>query len=160
MPYVTALDPEFLVQIEELVLTSAAAHAASVLVGQREWMYPPLQGWSGDPQAISDMNKAFIRDTLNALYKQVLNDMDRVGTVGESMVLKLQVDYIAAIERAFRTRHCSSVRARLHSASRRQGQAHSNGVFGGSVLVWLERLIAAAHDDPYDGVAPGDPPND
>jgi hypothetical protein len=159
MPYITAPDPEFLDQIEKMEEASAAADEATRLAGQRRWMLPPLQGWDGDPQNIPGLNKAFTRDNLNSLYKKIISDMERAGTTGEAMVAKLQIDYIAAMERAYRTRHCSSVRAKLHAAGRRRGQSQPNGVFTGSVVLWLERLIFAAHDNPYMGVNPGEPPN-
>lgn len=160
MPYVTELHEEFLRHIEQLEKTSKAADEASCLTGQRKWMNPPLQGWSGDPQDITGLNKAFTRKAMNALYVAIMRDETPNGTIGETMVLKLMVDYIAALERAFRTRHCSSVRAKLHAAGRRRGQGSKDGLFTGSVVLWLERLLLAAHDDPYEGVAPGDPPND
>jgi hypothetical protein len=149
MPYATSPDPEFLDQISKMEEASSAADKATTLKGQRQWMYPPLQGWDGDPQNITGMNKAFIRAHLNDLYKKILAQASPTGTVGEAMAVKLQVDYIAALERAFRTRHCSSVRAKIHAASRRRGQGNPDGVFTSSVVLWIERLLFAAHDDPY-----------
>lgn len=159
MSHVLSLDPEFLDQLTALVDTSNAAYEATSLTGQRKWMYPPLQGWNGDPNDITDANKAFIRDNLNQTYKDIIDNISNDGTIGESMVVKLQVDYIAALERAFRTRYCSSVRARVHAAARRRSQGSSAGAFSSTIVTWLEQLIFAAHDDPYEGVAPGDPPN-
>lgn len=151
MAYVTAPDPEFTSQLDKLKSTSDAADKAAILTGQREWMYPPLNGWTGCPWDLSGMNKAFPREHLNEVYCKILGDKNSTGTVGEAMAVKLQVDYIAALERAFRTRHCSSVRARMHSAARRRGQAAEKGLFQNNVLLHIERMIFAAHDDPYAG---------
>lgn len=146
-PYVTSPDPtEFTPQLGAMELTSEAAAMATLLTGQRRWMYPPLSGWSGDPSDIQGMNDAFNRSNLNNTYVQIVSDPNGAGTIGESMVVKLQVDYIAALERAFRTRHSSSIRAKLQAASRRRGQGDAtNGVFAATVNGWLLRLIYAAH---------------
>lgn len=146
MPTVTELDPAFLAHIDACMDTSNAAAMATCLVGQREWMYPPTDSWSGDPQDIVGMNVAFDRSALNNQYVALLNDLTQASPVGSTMVTKLQIDYIAAMERAFRTRHYSSVRARIHAAGRRAGQAHSNGQFAGSMLVWLNRIMEASVD--------------
>lgn len=147
-PYVTEPDPtDFVPQMEQLESTSAAAAEAAFLQGQRQWMYPPLNDWSGHPFDIIGMNSAFTRANLNSIYVQIMSDPNGCGTIGESMVVKLQVDYVAALERAFRTRYCSSVRAKLHAAARRQGQGNSGaGLFSATVTGWLLRLITAAHD--------------
>jgi hypothetical protein len=140
-------DPNFLEHIDKFEEVSEAAAKASLLDGQRKWAYPPLNGWNGDPQAITDMNKAFDRNDLNAQYQELIKDKTQEGKIGEVMVTKLQVDYIAAAERAFRTRHCSSVRARLHSAARRRGQGDKKGIFTGGVVLHLQRLLDAAHKE-------------
>ena len=147
-PYVTAPDPdEFVPHMNALEETSAAAAEATLLTGQRKWMYPSLNGWSGDPQDISGMNNAFDRTNLNNTYIQILNDQNEQGFIGEAMAVKIQIDYIAALERSFRTRHCSSVRAKIHAAARRQGQGNHNfGLFNVNIQTWLLRLIEAAHD--------------
>jgi hypothetical protein len=151
MPRVTSLNEEFIDQLFAAAGVSSAADDATMLNGQRQWMLPPSNGWNGDPQDIVGMNLAFKRDNLNAQYQSVLGTPEHKGTVGEAMVVKLQIDYVAALERAFRTRHCSSIRAKIHAAGRRRGQGDtSKGLWAGNVL-WLERMLFAAHDDPYAG---------
>lgn len=145
---ITTLDTGFLNHIVELEATSAAAADATMLTGQRQWMYPPLGAWDGDTSNITGMNDAFDRAALNTQYEDLVSDQTQESTIGEVMITKLQVDYIAALERAFRTRHCSSVRAKLHAAARRRGMGTTAGPFTGSVVLWLTRLLQAAHDDP------------
>jgi hypothetical protein len=154
-PYVTTVDPKFAGHMAANQSTSHAAALAAFQSAQRQWMYPPLSGWSGDPQDIVGMNQAFDRTNLNNLYYSIINDLTvntpstHSGTIGESMAVKLQIDYIAIMERAFRTRYCSSVRARLHSAARRTGHGDSTyGLFatGAGITNWLAQLIFAAHD--------------
>ncbi len=146
-PYVTAPDPEFTNHIATMESTSLAAYKATLLIGQRQWMYPPVSGWSGHPYDIVGLNTAFDRSHLNSVYVQIMMDQQGAGNIGESMAVKLQVDYIAALERAFRTRYCSSIRAKLHAASRKQGQSDSTaGLFSATVTGWILNIITAAHD--------------
>lgn len=145
------LDPDFQAHVDEIELTSTAAADAVCLLGQRKWHYPPLNTWSGNPLDITGTTNAFLRTNLNQEYVDAINDIDQQSTVGDGMVLKLQIDYIAALERAFRTRHASSVRCKIHAAARRRGMGDSGGVFSGNVVLWLTRLIEAAHDDPFAG---------
>jgi len=154
MPLVVSPDPEFTSQLAELEAGSKAAADAALLLGQRKWMYPPLNSWNGNPFDIKGMNSAFDRSNLNATYVQVVSDMQGRGTVGEAMALKMQIDYIAALERAFRTRYCSSVRARIHAAARRRGQGDTNnGLFTARLQMSIMRLLESAHDSSEQALA-------
>ncbi len=152
---VEELDWDFLGHLERLLSVSAGCASETLLTEfpetQREWYNPPLNGWSGDPMDIVGLNKAFARTNLNDVYVEIMEDSTQNGRIGEAMIVKIQIDYIAALERAYRTRQSSSVRARIHSAARRQGHAQSGGLFdtgSGSLAIWLTRLLDAAHDDP------------
>lgn len=152
MPFlVEQLDAVFLAHLEKLQEVADANAAATCLGGQRQWSMPPLNGWSGDTMDISGMNAAFDRTELNHTYQEVISDEQQRGRQGEAGVLKLQLDYIAARERSFRTRHASSIRCKIHAAARRGGHAAAGGLFdtaSGSIAIWLQRLLAAAHADP------------
>src|SRR5688572_22144045 len=116
---VTQLDPAFLDHLAKLQDISGA-NADAVCAGtQRKWLLPPTSAWSGDPMDIPGMNHAFDRTALNNLYIAVVSDTQQRGRQGEAGILKIQVDYIAALERAFRTRQASSVRCKIHAAARR-----------------------------------------
>lgn len=145
---ITTLDTDFLNHLDAMKTVSTAADEATILQNQRQWMYPPLNGWSGNPLDIVDMNNAFDRTNLNNQYITIIDDLTHEDKIGTVMATKLQLDYIAAMERAFRTRHCSSVRAKIHAAARRRGQGSSNGVFTGSIVPWMLYFIQSANDDP------------
>ena len=148
---VEELDAAFLAHLETLKDVALANADASCGVGQRTWYVPPLNEWSGDPLDLINMKSAFDRTAINTLYVQVVSNTDQDGRIGEAMLLKLQLDYIAALERSYRTRHASSVRCRIHAAARRAGHASSGGLFdtgSGTIALWLTRLLAAAHSDP------------
>ncbi len=115
-------------------------------MAQRRWYIPP--GWAGDVLNIPGLNAAYDRSAINNLYIQVVST-NPLGRQGEAMVLKLQLDYIAALERGFRTRQASSVRCRIHAAARRNG--HSAALYdtgSGTLVIWLNQLLSAAHSDP------------
>lgn len=146
---VDSLDTAFLAHLDRLK-TVADANADAVCAGtQRQWYLPPLDSWTGDPYDIAGMNYAFDRSALNAAYVAVVSDTLRRGRQGEAMILKLQIDYLAALERAFRTRQSSSIRAKVHAGIRRKSHGASGGLYNtsnGTITMWLTRLLAASHD--------------
>lgn len=148
---VDELDEKFVDQLEALQ-TVAAANADAVCGDtQRRWFLPPTSDWSGDPLDIAGMNAAFDRTDLNSLYVDVVSDEEQRGRQGEAMLLKLQMDYVASLERAFRTRHATSVRSRIHASGRLYGHGASGGLYApanGTIALWLQRILEAAHDDP------------
>ena len=146
---VTSLDAKFLDHIEKMEDVSRGVDLGLTMIDQRMWMFPPGDPmYDGDPRNLVDMAIVFDRDDLNDQYIEVIDDTDQVSTIGEAMISKLQIDYIASCERAFRTRHCSSIRAKVHAACRRRAMGDSNGIFSGGVSLWLQRILQAAHDDP------------
>jgi len=139
--------PEFLAHIDAIVESSQAASDATCLEGQRRWDYPPTGlGWYGDPYDLANMNGAFDRTPFNTDYVAVISTPGQ--RVGEAIVIKLQLDYIAMMERAFRTRHASSIRCKLHASSRRGGHANLDGPFKGTMVAYLTGLLGAAFNDP------------
>jgi hypothetical protein len=151
MPVVEQLDDKFVAHLGALFDVNEANAAAACSGAPSAWYYPPLDEWTGDPRDIKGMNAAFDRTAINELYEEVVGDPLRQGRQGEAVVLKLQLDYIAALERSFRTRHASSVRSKIHAAARRKGHGASGGLYdpsGGDIVLWLQRLLAAAHSDP------------
>lgn len=150
MPIINSLDPEFTDQLEKLEENSEAIADSTRLEDQRTWYLPPIDTWNGDLYDLTGMTDSFKRTDLNSDYETLIGDTSELATVGESMVVKLQADYVASIERSFRTRHTSYVRSKIHASSRRRGHGDSNGLYSGYIALWLERMLAAAHDNPYD----------
>lgn len=109
-------------QLQKDVATSQ--HTAANGSGQRMWaVLPAFNKDLLDPEAMTDAG--FNRDELNTNYTECLADVNNLGTTGDIVSLKQQIDYVAAAERAFRYRHCTPVRALAHSAARRYGLANS-----------------------------------
>jgi len=85
---------------------------------------------------------AFNRDEINTNFEDCTKSADNPGTIGDVSSLMTQCDYVAMEERAFRTRHMSSIRAMAHANARRTGHGQARGVFGG-VKKFAEDLIHA-----------------
>jgi len=68
-------------------------------------------------------DKGFDRTEINKRYEQCFQDPASPGTVGDVIGLKLQMDWLAAAERAFRYRHASVPRLLSHGMCRRWFQA-------------------------------------
>ena len=134
------LDKVFLDRLEEL--RTQAASLANSLQGasSRKWQVPEADGWDGNVLDLEGISKAYDRQGLNQAYEDLLKG-GKGGSVGECAALKLQIDYLAVLERAFRTRHMTSVRARMHAAGRRRGHGNKSGVFTGSIVPHVQNLL-------------------
>ena len=111
--------------------------------GQRKWQVPEdLQASLLD---IPELHKdAFDRQELNDQYEAAMKSPNGAGTNGDVVALKLQIDYNACEERAFRTRHMTLCRAMAHGHGRRRGQAKGSLWDSGSgISREITSLIAA-----------------
>ena len=108
-------------------LRDAAAKAVNSFQGKdhRVWNVP-----TGLSTALLDIANlhlpAFDRTPINEQYVELTAKTETAGTTGDIISLKLQVDYNAAEERAFRTRHMTMSRAFCMGHGRRYGQAYGN----------------------------------
>jgi hypothetical protein len=116
------VDPAFYGHLNQLAQQSQAASDAARALVQRKWFMPPPASWNGDLHDLVGMNSAFSRDVLNSMYSAALFDPNTGGTVGDCITAKAQIDWIATMERAFRTRHASRIRCAAHASARRRGQ--------------------------------------
>jgi hypothetical protein len=100
---------------------------------------PELLGWSGDLADIEGMSKAFDREEIYQDFRDTIQEDDK-GVTADLEVEVTQGDFIARMERAYRQRHHSSLRDRMHAAARFRGHRHDNGVLTVGVLGYLEHL--------------------
>lgn len=110
---------EFLTNSNAQIVNSLRAAEATINTELRAWYLSNLSYWSGDPLDIDAIGAAFSRTTCGEAYSLALASTQ--GTQGDAMSAKLQSDYLATMERAFRARHASPVRRALQAASRRLG---------------------------------------
>ena len=88
------------------------------------------------------VRQTFSRSMLDGQYQSVYSS-GSPGTDGDAKVIKLQAAYLQSMERAFRLRHCSLVRAEAFASGRRKGQGSGNGplLTPYGVKGYIERLI-------------------
>ncbi len=85
----------------------------------------------------------FDRVEINANYEELLADSDAPGTSGDAISLKVQCDYVAARERAFRARHATPVRLIAMHVASRAGHGHPKGAFLGGALRYAQDALKA-----------------
>lgn len=115
----------FVERLKELQANAVNLQNAFQGKAHRKWQVPSMIETS-----LLDVSKlhepAFNRESINTQYDQVTKDRESAGTVGDVISLKLQLDYNACEERAFRARHMSLCRAFCIGHGRRIGQGHGN----------------------------------
>ena len=124
-----------------LAKQSEAAAGSVTSDNQREWFVPSPDDWNGDPLDVKETTKAFNRDEINENYRDAHKDPEDPGTVADATVLKLQIDWIGAMERAYRLRHATSARCGFAAASRLAGHGHEQGTFLGGVKNHLVDIL-------------------
>lgn len=121
-----------------------AEQAALAARGQstRGWFVPDGE-WSGDPFDLPGIAYAFDRVAIAEAYQDFF--FSPAGTVGDCLAAKLQSDYLAAQERAYRLRHLTPVRAAAHAATRLRGHADAGaGVFARLSSFLQDVLVAGS----------------
>lgn len=151
---VAYIDPNFVEQLDKLKDQSKRIYI-STLVGddsdgncvtsQRKWQIPTPNTWDLNLFNISGISGAFDRATANQVYIRALTKGPKVGLldkapegegrVADCQAMKIQIDYMATMERAFRLRHASSIRCKLHSAARRRGHSTWNDAIGADAVL-------------------------
>lgn len=135
------LDGTFLINTAALKANATGTAAALLNQALRGWFVPA--GWSGDPLDIDGMAAAFNRGGAGAIYTDALYSSN--GSSGDAASAKLQSDYLAVRERAYRARHFTRVRSALMAAARRAGQGHVGaGVFARVESYAQDLLVSGA----------------
>jgi len=106
---------------------------------QRQWMMPPAGLWAGDPLNITDIGNAFDRGLLNEAYMQQYQIPN--GSTGAVQGIAVQISYLSVMERSFRARHMTPVRAIAHAASRRLAQGEAGGIHTGAIYTYVQDLL-------------------
>jgi len=111
----------FTKRLRELQKNADAMQDAFQGNGQRSWQIP--EEMSTSLLEVEKLHEpAFEREDMNNEYDSATNDPANAGTTGDVIALKLQIDYNAMEERAFRHRHMSLCRAMCLGHGRRRGQ--------------------------------------
>ena len=99
--------------------------------GMRPWNRPDDAPSTLD---VAGTTKSFDRGSIDGNYREVVADPAAPGTVGDSISLKTQGDYISLVERGYRARHCTPVRLLAMAAARRKAHENPRGVLLGGML--------------------------
>jgi len=111
----------------------------------RSWMLPmDHNAWTGDPADFESIGDAFPREQLNETVQNLLLQADKNATTAALMAARLQLEYMAMMERSFRARHLSPVRATAHSLARLRGHGDAGGVHEGGVLRYIQNIAKGA----------------
>lgn len=134
----------FVSSINDMATAALSIANAAKTAGQRRWSRP--SGWNGDLNNLDAISTAFNRQQNNQDFINAIKDAKQPGTVGDLEVSQIQIDYLAAQERAFRARHCSRLRRSLHAAARKYGHGVDNGVLKRGILGYVTGLAQSAAD--------------
>ena len=105
---------------------------------------PPLNSWTGGmqtAQALTDIHKSFNTDMAENALISAFNPEDP-GTNADSILLSLQIDYMAQAERAYRARVAQGfIRSLAHVTARENAHGQPRGIFLGQTLNYFIDLF-------------------
>lgn len=133
------MDPIFSGLIDQLIDNAQTNGDAERNQELMAWFLSDLSLWSGDVLDVDAISDAFDREDVGVLYSEAIADD---GTVGEAGSTKLQSDYLAMAERAFRIRHMSPIRARAQASARRTAHGDAAGCIA-RVRAYAQTLLDA-----------------
>jgi hypothetical protein len=122
---------------------AAAAQRDAIKLGQPAAPFAPA-AWNGDPLDIENLGEAFHRRDLYDAFRRAVGSAAADATIGDLMTILLQGDFLAAAERAFRSRHAGYVRSATHAAARQQGHAHADGLLANVLTNYVKQLASLA----------------
>lgn len=132
---------KFRKQTDKMKTNSEKIAKAYQLKEQRPWMHPELEGWKGDLFDLKGMAKPFDRDENHQDLLNAVKSPNSPGTSNDLIASQLQGDFLGTCERAFRERHKSVIRSRLHSAGRHYGSGHEKGIVKAGIQNYIQWLV-------------------
>ena len=104
--------------------------------------------WLGDLFDIEGMSDPFNRDEANEMFVEATKDGENSGVTGDLGSTTLQVDYLACMERAFRSRHTMRrPRTMAHMTGRRKGHGNERGVLTQMNLEFVRNMIKQSRSE-------------
>lgn len=132
------VDPAFQARVDDL--ESKAQKIAEQFRNYgtyREWHTPNT---TNDPLDVPSLHSpAWDRNSINQTYSVdvLAGSGKKGGTCGDLIAMKWQADFMAAEERAFRTRHASMIRC----AALAHGRFNGHGLTGKSIFSFLKDAV-------------------
>ena len=121
------MDPRFETILREFMQKSKEEYQKRSSVQQQKWFRP--DDWNGDIFDVEGMSAPFDRSAANSDYLAAVSDPSNPGTTGDIVATTTMIDYLAAIERAFRARFMRRPRAMAHMLGRKKGHGTQRGPF-------------------------------
>lgn len=132
---------KFRKQTDKIRKDSEKIAKAYQLQEQRVWMIPEKEGWDGNLFDLNGLKEPFKRDENHQDYLSSIQTGQSMGTNHDLMASQLQGDFLGMYERAFRERHKTSIRTRLHAAGRAYGTGHEEGTAKAGIQGYIKWLI-------------------
>lgn len=104
---------------------------------------------------IESMHDPFDRSEHEEDFRKAVTKPQEPGTVGDLSMSQIQGDVLHCLERAFRARHHTSCRTRIHPLARLRGHGFETGVIRSGLEGYITNL-----DKLNKGTKPTDPPPD
>lgn len=108
------------------------------------WFRPKLESWDGDlqtKQSLIDLHAAFNTDQAEQQLEDTFDAGGDPGNGADTIVLLLQIDYAAQMERAFRARHQNTARALAHYSTRERGHGRATGPLQAASIDYFTSII-------------------
>lgn len=121
------MDPNFEKRLRDLQQAAKAEYEGqSSGAGTTHWFRP--QEWTGDVFKLEALHEPFDRKKANEDYQKAVKDPEAPGTTGDVVATTTMIDYLAAMEAAFRVRHTMRrPRAMAHMLGRKRGHGSEKG---------------------------------
>ncbi len=125
-------------RITELADTQTKNGQAALNQGPAMWYRPAeiTKSYASD-SGNQQVAEAFSRQEQEKWFDEATKNRKDKGVRGDFIQIQLQGDFMACMERAYRSRHLSSVRSRIHPAARLEGTGHEYGVLRQGVLGYI-----------------------
>src|SRR5687768_6232711 len=133
------VDPNFEKQLRKLKDDARVQEEALRKGGQVKWMRP--LNWNGNPADYAGIHQALNRDTANSQFVDAVKDARTPGVTGDLIAATLMIDYLGAMERAYKDRVTMTKPRRVaHTAGRKKGHGSDTGPFIQLAVEYLRRV--------------------
>lgn len=106
-----------------------------------KWTMPPKDGWDGDIFKWNKMDKPFDSSQPNEELTATISNGKSPGRTGDLINTNTSIDYLTAMERAFRARHTMTFpRNVAHATARKHGLGHDKGPLKLALIDYLKDL--------------------
>jgi hypothetical protein len=139
-----SVDDTFAAKLEDLAASAVNAGDAALNEDLRQWIFADDDAWDGDPLDVADISNLFDRSNLGEMYSEAFTSDD--GSAGDAEAAKIQSDYLASMERAFRLRHRTPISRAMNAASRKYGQGDDSVGLFARTSSYIEDVLAAGAD--------------